>query len=53
MNITSCHGFDKSTILTVILTCRNSLVPSYLSKRFIIVETEVGAINNIPINVKK
>ena len=40
MNIISCHGFSKSSIITVIFTCRSSLVPYYLSKVFSVVETK-------------
>ena len=39
MNIMSCHGFSKYTASSVILTCRGSLVPCYLNKVFITVET--------------
>ena len=53
MNIISCHGFAKSSILTVILTCHNDLVPHYLSKIFFIVETEVGGVDYITMNVKE
>ena len=52
MNIMSCHGFYKSSILTVILTLRSALVPYHLSKGFVIVETEVGGVGNIPMTVK-
>ena len=38
MNIMSCHFFSKLAISTVILTCRSTSVPYYLSKGFIIVE---------------
>ena len=34
-----CQGFSKSSILTVILTCCNALVPYFLFKGFVIVET--------------
>ena len=47
MNIMSCHGFTKSSTLTVILTCRSALVPYYFSKGFVIFETEVGGVDNI------
>ena len=53
MNIISYHGFYKYSILTVILKFHNALVPYDLSKGFLIVETEVGGVNNIPITVKK
>ena len=53
MNIMECHGFDKYTISTVIFTCRSALVPYYLSKVFVVVETEVGGVDNIPTTVKK
>ena len=53
MNIMSFHGFAKSSILTVILTCRNALVPYYFSKGFFIVETEVGGVDNITISLKE
>ena len=52
MNIMSCHGFVKSSISTYILTCYNSLVTYYISKGFVIIETEVGGVDNIPIIVK-
>ena len=52
MNIMSCNGFDKSSILTVILTCRSDLVPHYLYKGFVIVEREEGGVDNITINTK-
>ena len=39
MNIMSCHGFYKSSISTVILTCRSYLISNYLSKGFLIFET--------------
>ena len=39
MNIISCHGFVKSSSSKLILTLRNSLVPYYLSKGFLIFET--------------
>ena len=42
----------KSSISTVILTCLNALVPYFLSKGFIIVETEEGGLDNITMNVK-
>ena len=32
MNIISCHGLSKSTISTVILTCRSYFVPYYFPK---------------------
>ena len=53
MNIMSCNGFVKSSISTIILTCCNALVPYYISKGFIIVETEVGDVDNISIILKK
>ena len=53
MNIMSCNGFVKSSISTIILTCCNALVPYYISKGFIIVETEVGGVDNIPKTVGK
>ena len=52
MNIMSCHGFVKSSVSTVILTCHNYLVMYYLSKGFVVVETEVGGVDNIPMFVK-
>ena len=52
MKIMPCHGFVKYSISTVILTCRNSLFPCYLSKGFFIVEIEVGVVDNITIIVK-
>ena len=53
MNIMSCHEFAKSTISTVILTWRNYLFSYYLSKGFVIIETEVSGFDNIPTTVKK
>ena len=53
MNIISCHGFVKYSISTVILTCRNSLVPYYIFKLFVFFETEMVGVDNIPITVKK
>ena len=53
MIIMSCHGFAKSSILSVILTRRNDLVPYYLSKVFVIFETEVCEVDNISIIVKE
>ena len=41
MNIMSCRGFSRSLISTY-----------YLSKLFVIVETEEGGLYNIPIRVK-
>ena len=52
MNIIPCYVFAKSSIYTVILTFHNSLVPYYYSKRFVVFETEVGGVDNIPIIVK-
>ena len=52
MNIMSCNGFVKSSISTVILKCQNTLVPYYLSRRFFIVETEVGGVDIITIIVE-
>ena len=52
MNIISCHVFAKYSILEVILTCWNDLVPYYIFKRFVVVETEVGEVDNIPIPAK-
>ena len=52
MNIILCHGFTKSSISTVIFTCRSVLVPYYLSRVFVIVETEEGGIYNIHTSVK-
>ena len=51
MNIMLCHGFTKSSTLTVILTCRSALVPYYFSKGFVIFETEVGGVDNNPKNI--
>ena len=48
----SYHEFSKSSISTVILTFRSTLVPYYLSKLFVVVETEEGGAYNIPMNVK-
>ena len=53
MNIISCHGFVKYYISTVILTCNNALVTYYPSKGVVMVETEVGGPDNIPIIAKK
>ena len=53
MNIVSCHVFAKSSVLAVILTWHNALVPYYLSKVFVIVEIEVVGVDNIPISVKE
>ena len=53
INIISCHGFDKSSISTAILTCRNSLVPYYISKLFFAVEIELGGVDSIYETVKK
>ena len=53
MNIISCRGIFKSSISTVIFTCINDLVPYYLSKVFVINETEVGGFDDIKITVKK
>ena len=52
MDIISYQGFAKSSTSTVILKCHNCLVPYYPSKGFVVVETEVGGVDNIPINVK-
>ena len=52
MNIMSWHGSAKYSILAVILTCHNSLVTYDLSKGYVIVETEVGAVDNIPMSAK-
>ena len=52
MNIISYQGFAKYSVSSFILTCRNYLVPYYLSKLFFIVETEVGGVDDIPITVK-
>ena len=53
MNIMSCHGFVKSSRSTIILTCCNALVPYYIYKVCVIVETEVGGVYSIPIIAKK
>ena len=53
MNILSCHGISKYSISTGILTCCSALVIYYLSKLFIILETEEGALDNIVMSVKK
>ena len=53
MNIMSCRGFVKYLLSTVILACCNALVPYHISKGFVIVETEVGGVDNIPIIMKK
>ena len=52
MNVISCHLFVKSSISTLILKCCNDLVPYYTSKVFVIVEIEVGGVDNVTINVK-
>ena len=52
MNIMSCHGFSKSSISTVILTCHSALVTYYLYKVFSVVKTEEVGIDNIPMTVK-
>ena len=49
----SCHGFVKSSILIVILTCRNSLVPYDLSKGYFVIETEAGGLDSIPKTAKR
>ena len=51
--IISCHWFIKYSILTIILTFRNTLFPNYLSKGNFIFEIEVGGVDNIPIIAKK
>ena len=48
----SCYGFDKYSISTMILTFRSALVPYYLTKVFVIVETEEGDVDNTPMSVK-
>ena len=53
MNIMSCHGFLKVTTSIVIIACRSSLVPYYLSRGFIIVEKLDGISVNIPDPVLK
>ena len=53
INIMSCQGFLKYSLSTIILKCRNSLVPYYLSKGFVIFETEVSGVDNVNIIVKK
>ena len=53
INIISCHEFFEYLISTVILKYCNELFPYYLSKWFVIVETELGSVDNIPIIVKK
>ena len=45
------HGFAKSSILVVILTCRSDIFP-YIFKGFVIVGTEEGVVDNIPTRVK-
>ena len=52
-NIMSFHRFFRSSISTFILTCRNALVPYYISKVFVTVEREVVGVDYIPITVKK
>ena len=39
MNVMSCHGFSKSPISTIILSCSSALVPYHLNNGFVIVET--------------
>ena len=53
MNIMSCHGFYKYSIYTVILACWSALARYYISKGFVIVETEVGGVDNITITMKE
>ena len=53
INIMSCHGFSKSSISIVVLTCCNDLVPYDISKGLVIFEIEVRGVDNIPINAKK
>ena len=48
----SCHGLVKYSISTVILKFPNALVTYYISKGFVIVEIEMGGVDNIPITVK-
>ena len=50
MSIMSCRGFSKK--IKIIFTCCSALVPCYLSKRLIIVETEEVNLDHIPIRVK-
>ena len=52
MNIMSCHGFLKSSILTVTLTYCSDQVSYDLSKGFFIVKIEEDGVNNIPMSVK-
>ena len=52
MNIMSCCGFSESPISTVILTFRVDSVTHYLSKVFVIIETEEGGIDNIIMSLK-
>ena len=51
MNIISCHGLVNYSIPKVILKFRSDLVTYYISKGFVIVETEEGVIDNTPTNV--
>ena len=53
INIMSCHRFSKSETLTVILKWISTLVPYYLNKVFLIVETEEGGADNIKITTKE
>ena len=53
MNVMSCHGLLKSPISTVILTYPSALVPNYLNKVSVVVETEEGGPYNIPITIKE
>ena len=52
INIMPCHGFSKPSISTVISTCCSDLDPYYISKVFVIVETEVDGVHNIPMSIK-
>ena len=52
MNTVSCNGFSKYSKSAVILTCLTDLVPYYISKVFVIVETEVDGVHNIPMSIK-
>ena len=52
INIISCHGFSKSSISKIIFTYCSTLVTNYLYKGFIVVETEEGGLDHIPMSMK-
>ena len=51
-NLVSCYRFVKYSISTIILTCLSDLVTYYLSEEFVMVETYVGWVDNIPTTVR-